>query len=224
MLNSSVTFRMLQRQLFRTASRGFAKAAAAPAAKKLKIYSPAGTYAHSLLDACVEEKADAKKVSAALSNWTQLIDDNTSLKRFLDDTEYTWEDKQSKLEEHVYKEAGLAGETPELEIAREMISVTMEENVTALLGEIAVDFETLVLDHVKEVKCVVTSANALTPAQVDKVAAKLKTLGATGETLTVTYEVDEELVGGLTLQIGDKFQDLSVRSAILKGETALRGL
>lgn len=210
---------MLGRALARTSARGLVARGFAT-----RIYSPAGTYAHSLLDACLAEKADPKKVSANLTNWVQTMDDNAILKRFMDDTEFDWATKDAKLEEHVYAEAGLAGEAAEAWITREMISVCMEEDQQALLPEIAVDFETLVLDHVKEVKCHVTSASTLSAAQTKKVQAKLQSLVKKGETLTVTYDVDAALMGGLTLQIGDKFQDLSARSAIMKGEAALRAM
>lgn len=220
---------MLSRTVFRTATRGFA-AAAKRAQPPTRIYSPAGTYAHSLLDACIEEKADPKVVSSQLTGWVDTMEENPILKQFLDDTEFGWQEKEAKLQEHVYKEAGIGDGLGDADkvvpgtLTREIISVAIEEGQVALLPEIAADFEKLVLAHVKEVKCHVTSAAELTAAQTKKIQAKLNTLINKGETLTVSYSVDEDLLGGLTLQIGSQFQDLSARSAIINGEAALRSM
>lgn len=217
----------MQRQLFRTSSRGFAAAAAAkkPAQKAaMKIYSPAGTYAHAILNATVSRKADPRVVSTGLNSWVKTMEQNNWLQRFLEDSEYTQEDKEAKLAEHCYKPLGLDKDTEENMITRSMIEVAVEADSSALLPEIAVDFETLMLDHVKEVRCVVTSAAPLTDKQSSTIKTKLSTLIEKGESVTVDFGVDSSLIGGLTLKIGAKFQDLSVRTALVKGEAALRNL
>lgn len=144
------------------------------------------------------------------------------LRRFLADAELDWEDKEVKLEGSVYKDLELMGE--EHDITRQMISVCIEENNHELLPEIAVDFENLVLDHNKEVKCVVTSATKLGPADEQKVEAKINDLVDDDQTFSVEYEVDPSILGGLTLKLGHQFQDLSVRSALIRGEAALRAM
>jgi F0F1-type ATP synthase delta subunit len=42
--------------------------------------------------------------------------------------------------------------------------------------------------------------------------------------ILVDYAVDPDILGGLTLLVGTKFQDLSVRSAITMGERTLRSM
>jgi len=220
----------MQRSLFNVArataargfqSRGFAAAAARP---KLKIYSPSGEYAHSLLEATVDEKADVKGVSAYLQKWSNILESNPEMMRYLDDQEFSWTEKEEKIVSEVMPEYEMTGESAELEIAQEMISVCIEENTMSMFAEIAEDFDALALDHVKEVKCTVTSAQALTPAQTQKIQTQVSKMVDPDQKAMIDYEVDEEIVGGLTLLIGSKFQDLSVRSAIFSGEQALRAL
>jgi F-type H+-transporting ATPase subunit O len=64
-----------------------------------------------------------------------------------------------------------------------------------------------------ELDAVVTSATKLTKAQMAKVTDVLKAT-AKGKAVSITSQVDESILGGLTLQIGDKFLDLSVKSKI----------
>ena len=66
----------------------------------------------------------------------------------------------------------------------------------------------------KEVDAVITSATKLSKAQTDKIAKSLEPHLAAGEKVKVTTAVDASLLGGLTVQIGDKYLDLSAASAI----------
>jgi len=219
---------MLQRQIFRAAARvagtrGFA--AAAPAARApLKIQGPSGEYAHSLLDLALEEKADLTVVAANLASWKNILEVNSEMKRYLEDAEFSDVTKSEKLEEEVFAEYEMDGESIEAEITRDMIHVCCTESSMNIFPDIAEDFEALALDHLKEVPCMVTSAIPLTEAQENKVNDRLCQMVDSDQSVLVEYQVDESIVGGLTLRIGDKFQDLSVRSALVTAEAALRGM
>ncbi|CAN0043402.1 unnamed protein product [Discosporangium mesarthrocarpum] len=65
-----------------------------------------------------------------------------------------------------------------------------------------------------EIDAVVTTAEPLSPAQEKSLATALKTQVGAGKTVSLTTEVNPALVGGLTVQIGDKFLDLSIASKI----------
>lgn len=72
-----------------------------------------------------------------------------------------------------------------------------------------------------ELDAVVTSATELSKAQMKKVTDVLKQQ-AGGKAVSITTKVDQSILGGLTLQIGDKFLDLSVKSKIDKLTTTLQ--
>lgn len=64
-----------------------------------------------------------------------------------------------------------------------------------------------------EVECVITSAVALSKAQAKKVADALKA-EVGGKAVAISQVVDPSILGGLTVQIGDKYLDMSVSSKI----------
>lgn len=56
----------------------------------------------------------------------------------------------------------------------------------------------------------ITSAVALSEAQREKIAADLR--GRYGDSLQLTYKVDETLIGGLIIRVGDQVLDNSLRT------------
>lgn len=65
-----------------------------------------------------------------------------------------------------------------------------------------------------EVEATIISADALTKAQLDTVAAAMKNQVGADKKVILSAEVDPSILGGLQVQIGDKFLDLSVGSKI----------
>mmetsp|Transcript_36054 Transcript_36054/g.43435 ORF Transcript_36054/g.43435 Transcript_36054/m.43435 type:complete len:212 (+) Transcript_36054:52-687(+) len=65
-----------------------------------------------------------------------------------------------------------------------------------------------------EVEATITSAEPLTKAQADAVAAAMKTQVGKDKTVALTTKVDPSLIGGLQVQVGDQFLDLSVASRV----------
>ena len=65
-----------------------------------------------------------------------------------------------------------------------------------------------------EVEATITSADPLTKAQVNAIEAAMKTQVGSGKSVILSAEVDPSILGGLQVQIGDQFLDLSVGSKI----------
>ena len=87
----------------------------------------------------------------------------------------------------------------------------------ARLGEVdkVIDaYSTLMKAERKEVDAVITSATELTSAQTKKISKALEPHLGAGETVKLTTEVDPALLGGLTVQIGDKYLDLYAATKI----------
>lgn len=220
----------MQRQMFRVATRGFFKSAAPAAARApLKLQGLSGEYAHSILDVCVENKVDTKYVSEKLNTWVGYYDANVDLRRFMADDEKNADEKAVEMEEHIFEEMGLApaskapkdGPATKDELVKEAITMLTDDGEIDLMADVAADFEKLMLDHVREVKCVVTTAVEPTSAQKSKIEKKVKTMIAKDEKANFDYQLDESILGGLTLTIGDKYQDLSARGSILTSSQAL---
>mmetsp|Transcript_8579 Transcript_8579/g.10841 ORF Transcript_8579/g.10841 Transcript_8579/m.10841 type:complete len:207 (+) Transcript_8579:217-837(+) len=65
-----------------------------------------------------------------------------------------------------------------------------------------------------EVEATIISADALTKAQLDTVATAMKSQVGKDKKVILSTEVDPNILGGLQVQIGDQFLDLSVGSKI----------
>jgi len=65
-----------------------------------------------------------------------------------------------------------------------------------------------------EVSATIISADPLTKAQTDAVASAMKNQVGAGKKVVLSTEVDPSILGGLQVQIGDQFLDLSVKSRI----------
>mmetsp|Transcript_14752 Transcript_14752/g.16898 ORF Transcript_14752/g.16898 Transcript_14752/m.16898 type:complete len:207 (+) Transcript_14752:73-693(+) len=64
------------------------------------------------------------------------------------------------------------------------------------------------------VEATITSAESLTKAQTDAIQKAMKAQVGEGKQVMLTSKVDPSIIGGLQVQIGDKFLDLSVASKI----------
>eukprot|EP00631_Chrysoreinhardia_giraudii_P004060 CAMPEP_0197414594 /NCGR_PEP_ID=MMETSP1170-20131217/1280_1 /TAXON_ID=54406 /ORGANISM="Sarcinochrysis sp, Strain CCMP770" /LENGTH=203 /DNA_ID=CAMNT_0042941317 /DNA_START=49 /DNA_END=660 /DNA_ORIENTATION=- len=93
--------------------------------------------------------------------------------------------------------------------------VTLAAN--ARLGEVdkVIDaYATLMKAHRKEVDAIVTSAEPLTKKQHKSVTEALGKHVDPDQKVIISTKVDPSILGGLTIQIGDKFLDLSASSKI----------
>jgi len=75
-------------------------------------------------------------------------------------------------------------------------------------------FKKLMAAHRKEVSAVVTSAHELDSEELAMAQEAIESRLQPGETLTLTTAVDEKLIGGITIAMGDKFVDLSIAKQI----------
>merc|ERR1712212_472273 len=67
-----------------------------------------------------------------------------------------------------------------------------------------------------EVECEVTTAKALSAAELKDVQSSLSAFLKKGESLKLSTKVDPSIIGGMLVSIGDKFVDLSIASKINK--------
>ena len=65
-----------------------------------------------------------------------------------------------------------------------------------------------------EVEATITSADPLTKAQISAIEAAMKTQVGANKSVILSAQVDPTILGGLQVQIGDQFLDLSVGSKI----------
>lgn len=84
----------------------------------------------------------------------------------------------------------------------------------ALVAAIAAEYQRLLNERRGVVSAVVTSAARLTADEDKAIRARVAQL--TGATVDVTTAVDPDLIGGLTVRIGDRLIDASVRGRLAR--------
>ena len=101
------------------------------------------------------------------------------------------------------------------------VKVLAENGRLALLPEISAQFETLKAHAEGVVEATITSAQALTQAQVDELVGGLK--AKFNRSVTVQLAVDADLIGGAVIAIGDQVIDGSVKGRLQRMSFALQG-
>ena len=89
-----------------------------------------------------------------------------------------------------------------------------------VLPQLLAALQAMIAEEKGEVTAEVTAAAALTKAQSDKLAASLKK--TVGKTVKLNTTVDENLIGGLIVQVGSKMIDTSIRSKLASLQNAMK--
>jgi len=103
--------------------------------------------------------------------------------------------------------------------AKNFIGMLVENGRLTLLPEIAVQFHALKNAEQGAADAEITSAFALSDAQVKELVATLEK--KFGRTLKPTVKVDSSLIGGVRVAVGDQVLDSSVRGKLQKMYVAL---
>ena len=100
------------------------------------------------------------------------------------------------------------------------VKVLAENDRLSLLPEIGAQFETLKANVEGTLDATITSAQALTQAQLDELVAGLK--ARFNRAVNVRVAVDPELIGGAVIAIGDQVIDGSVKGRLQRMSFALQ--
>merc|ERR1712224_352666 len=89
----------------------------------------------------------------------------------------------------------------------------IEDNKFGILDDVVENFGKLMRAKRGELIAIVTSAEKLTKANTNKLKTSLEAQ-FDNKTVLITNKVDPEILGGLMIDVDDKFADLSVRTAL----------
>ncbi len=93
-----------------------------------------------------------------------------------------------------------------------LAKLLVQRRTTDRLVPIATEFERLLNERRGIVEALVTSATPLTSDETDALRSKVERM--TDRTVTLRVAVDDALIGGLTVRIGDTLYDASVRGRL----------
>lgn len=186
--------------------RSFA-AAAADHDPPLKLYGIPARYANATYTAA-SLKGELDMVQRDLDAFKHIIKTNANFKAYLTNPTITRSDKVTMIDNAFDPKSNTSSVTKNL-------LVTMAGNARLGDTEKVIDAFTQMLKVKKgEVDVNVTTAEPLTPAQEKALQTSLKAQVGEGKTVVLTMDVNPALVGGLTVQIGDKFLDLSIATKV----------
>lgn len=161
------------------------------------------SYARALLELALERNA-ADQVSQELVEIRQLISNNPDFETLLRIPSVQKEQRS------VFIDRVLGAHVHPL--IRNFLGVLGNRNSVYLLGEIADAYEALDNERIGKLDVEVSVAEALDPKALAEVQQSIST--ALGKKAIVKQKVDPSVIGGLTLKIGDRLIDASVRSQL----------
>ncbi len=106
------------------------------------------------------------------------------------------------------------------EAGKNFVKLLIENDRLSVLPQIAALYEELKREHQNELEAVISSAQPLTDAQTQELVAGLEK--RFGRKVKATTQVDESLIGGARIAVGDVVIDGSVAGQLQKMASALK--
>lgn len=164
-------------------------------------YRASRRYAGALFQ-LARDRGELQNVAAGLNAVTQVTTESPELMAILHHPRVT-EEKKKQVLAQVF--AGQVSSDVE-----HLLLMMVEKDRASLIPGVASQFNRLMDEYLKETDAEAVSAIALTPEQEAALVARLQE--ATGYKVRLTTRVDENILGGLVVRVGDKLIDASVAS------------
>lgn len=146
--------------------------------------------------------AALEQFGAALDDLAAMLQGDARMRQFLETPRVRPEQKKDALRQ------ALAGRAPEMFVR--FVMVLVDKRRQSLLPEIAQAYRDLVDQRMGRARVDVTISHPPDAALQAEIQRALE--AQLGRTVTATYRVDPELLGGMVLRLGDEILDGSVRS------------
>jgi len=168
------------------------------------LRTASGEYATALAEVALAS-GHPETLRQEVRSFAEIAAGSADLRNFLESPAIPRAAKQDLLEKLVTRTGG----SKEL---RNFLFVLVDHHRASLLGEIAREFETVLLRRMGVAEADITSARELSAEQKQKLAGTLESV--TGKKIEARYAVDPTLVGGLLVRIGSTIYDGSVRAQL----------
>lgn len=164
----------------------------------------ARVYAEALFEVA-REKGKLDAIGADLAQFADAVEADRDLQVFLFSPHFSSAEKVEGLRRAV------SGVDPEL---RNFLELLVEKGRTNELFRIRRELEQMWKRENKRIDVTVTSAVELDPAVVARVGEEIER--QTGQKVDLASRVDDEILGGIVLQVGNMVLDASIRSRLEK--------
>ncbi|WP_306258913.1 F0F1 ATP synthase subunit delta [Pararhizobium sp. IMCC21322] len=169
-------------------------------------------YATALFELGLEEKS-LKKIEADLSDFSKILADSDDLKRLVKSPVFSADEQLAALGQ-IFDKAGFSGS------AANLIKIAAKNRrLFAVPGMISA-FHAMAAIHRGEVTAYVVAAQKLDKTHLDDLKKALKK--SLGKDVTLNVRVDPSILGGLTVKVGSKMIDTSLRTKLNSLKIALK--
>jgi ATP synthase F1 delta subunit len=159
-------------------------------------------YATSLFEAA-EGRGKIDSIKSQLEQFADALAGNEDLKLFLFSPYFSGEEKSDGIAKI------LDGAEPEFV---NFLQLLAERHRLPALQRIRTQYEALWAEHNKLLPVTVTSAVSLPQETIDKIGSSVEQ--QTGRKVVLTGNVDDEIIGGLVLQVGNMVLDASIKGRL----------
>jgi F-type H+-transporting ATPase subunit delta len=164
----------------------------------------ARVYSEALFDSA-KQAGKLDPVQEQLGEFAEALDQNRELAVFFFSPYFSTAEKQEGLE------GAVSGAEPEM---TNFLKLLLEKHRMPAIFRIRRRFDALCAEENKELEVTVTSAVALDQGIVSEIGAEIEK--QTGRKVELQSDVDEDILGGLVLRVGNMILDASLRARLEK--------
>jgi F-type H+-transporting ATPase subunit delta len=161
-------------------------------------------YANALADV-VTKTTETDSVRNELKTWETMISANTDLQTALSNPAISQVNKEKVLENLIEK-------TKPTKTTANFLRILLRNNRLTEIGEINEKFSSVLEERSGAVSAQITSARSLSEAEKAEMQMNLSKL--TGKNVSLNFETDETLIGGVVTRIGSTVYDGSVKTQL----------
>lgn len=172
----------------------------------------ANRYASALFDLARETDA-LDQVAASLDDFDRMLDDSADLRRLVR-SPVIGSDRQVRALDAVFAKAGASGIVPNF------VKLAARNRRLFALRDMIRSYRALLATHRGEATADVVSAEPLSDAHLASLKQALES--ATGKDVRINRSVDPSLLGGMTVKLGSRMIDTSLKTKLNSMRTAMK--
>jgi F-type H+-transporting ATPase subunit delta len=177
------------------------------------VQTVARRYATALADVVIA-RGEAKQVHDELSAWERMMHENAMLLVVFSNPTIPYDQKQNVL-------SALIARAKLRPTTANFLQVLLKNQRLAELGEVNKRFAYVLDERAGAISADVTTARPVPVAVQEALRAKLASM--TGKNVRLSFETDEELIGGIVTRIGSTIYDGSIRNQLERAKAQLIG-
>lgn len=174
----------------------------------------AARYASALYD-LADEQGALDTVAADLNTLKAMLDHSEDFARFIKSPVLSRDDQSKGI-------AAIATAAQSSALTQKFLGLVARNRRLFSLPGMIRGFLAILADRRGQQTAEVTSAVALTEAQIAALSAALKTAG--GRTVTVSTKIDPSILGGLIVRMGSRMVDSSLKSQLQRLKLVMKGV